>query len=81
MSSLSKNESNTISKVSFACKKDNCIGTVEKQVRGVSAAGFAFSLPRCTVCGATYSATEFSATPTKGLQEFEKILDTPYGLP
>ncbi len=80
MSSLSGDTSNISQKSSITCKKDNCNGTVEKQVKGVSATGFAFSLPRCTVCGVTYSATEFSTVPTKGVEEFEKILNTHYGL-
>ncbi len=81
MSSLPDNKNSDVSKPSFSCKKDGCNGTVEKQVKGASAAGFAFSLPRCVVCGITYSATEFGAVPTKGAEEFQKILNTPFGLP
>ena len=74
MSSLLDGKIIDVPRPSFACKNDGCTGAVEKQVKGVSAAGFSFSLPRCIVCGATYSATEFGTVPTKGEEEFKKYL-------
>jgi hypothetical protein len=61
-----------------SCKSDGCKGEVVQRVAGVNSDGYFYHIPSCIICRRKY----FGATDvrTVGMIEFQKLMNTPYGL-